>query len=124
MLARLSRVIALFAAVQILGGHWLALQSVAWIGMVADYSRGETLAVALEKTFDGEHPCVLCKVVKSGREQQQQQEVSKLIVKVEATLAPALRLPPPAASPWQYALRPSLETQRSHAPPTPPPLVS
>jgi len=58
---RLAKTLALFAAIQILGGHWMALQSVAWLTMVIDYSKQTTLGDALEKTFDGAHPCALCK---------------------------------------------------------------
>ena len=60
---RLSRLFVLLAAIQILGGHWLALQSVAWLGMLADYSRGATLITAIEKTFDGEHPCSVADLI-------------------------------------------------------------
>ena len=110
-----------FAAVQILGGHWLALQSVAWVGMLANYARGETLGVAIEKTFDGEHPCDLCKVVKTGRDEEQKQQVVKVVVKLDAVLATAATLKVPQASEWKYFVSVSVINGRTLSPPTPPP---
>lgn len=104
-----------------LGRHWLALQSVAWIGMLASYSRGETLVVAIEKTFDGEHPCGLCKVVKSGRQNEQNQQVVKVIVKMDAVLAVVAKVTVPQASEWKYFVNAPLIAARRLSPPTPPP---
>ncbi len=121
MLARLARLIVFFAAVQILGGHWLALQSVAWVGMLANYTRGETLAAAIEKTFDGANPCGLCKVVKSGREKEQKQEMVGDIVKLVAVLGAVVWMPLPSGADWKYFARVAGMAPRSVAPPTPPP---
>ena len=121
MSSRLARVIVFFAAVQILGGHWLALQSVAWVGMIAKYARGEALVVAIEKTFDGAHPCGLCKVVKSGREQEQKEQEQKVIVKLDAVLAATTTLRAPQASDWKYFVSVPVIAARNLAPPTPPP---
>jgi len=46
-----------------LGLHWAALQSVAWMGMLVAYSQSGSVASAVEKTFDGRHPCPLCKAI-------------------------------------------------------------
>ncbi|MDB6153143.1 MAG: hypothetical protein JWL90_1596 [Chthoniobacteraceae bacterium] len=121
MLSRRFKLIVFIAAMQILGGHWLALQSVAWIGMMASYSSDETLGMAIEKTFNGEHPCVLCKVVKSGRTQEHEEQVAKSLVKQEAVLGAFLKLPAPRVAEWKYPMiAPHLDT-RSYTPPTPPP---
>jgi hypothetical protein len=57
-----------------LGWHWALLQTVAWSGMLIRYSRVETFQSALSKTFDGKHPCALCKVVQQGRSEEQNQD--------------------------------------------------
>lgn len=57
-----------------LGLHWALLQTVAWTGMLITYARDGSLQEAVAKTFDGRHPCALCKVVKEGREEEQKQE--------------------------------------------------
>lgn len=124
MFTRLARLIVFFAAVQILGGHWLALQSVAWIGMVANYSQGETLMVALESTFDGQHPCALCKVVKSGRAQERQQPAVKVIVKLDAVLEDVMQMPDLLETACQYLAVVRASAARTLAPPTPPPQVA
>ena len=74
-----------------LGAHWALLQSVAWVGMVAAYSRDGSVAEAFNKTFDGKHPCCLCKVIQAGRaaeKKHQQHQVkpgSKLDVGILGT---------------------------------------
>ena len=63
----------LLALFVMLGGHWAVLQSVAWARMLADFSRTESLGAALEKTFDGEHPCPMCLKIREGKAQEQKQ---------------------------------------------------
>lgn len=61
MLRTAGLLCAALAMFSIAGGHWAVLQTVAWAGMLADYSRqtGSVLA-GMERTFDGQHPCALC----------------------------------------------------------------
>jgi hypothetical protein len=60
------RACILLTLVLSLGLHWTVLQSAAWVSMVVSFSQEGTMLDALEKTFDGEHPCPLCKVVERG----------------------------------------------------------
>lgn len=57
-----------------LGLHWALLQTVAWTGMLVRYSREGSLAEAIAKTFDGRHPCSLCKVVAQSKAEQRDKE--------------------------------------------------
>jgi len=57
-----------------LGLHWAFLQTVAWTGMIVTYSRDASFKEAVTKTFDGEHPCPFCKVIKKGRAEEKKQE--------------------------------------------------
>jgi len=57
-----------------LGLHWALLQTVAWTGMLVSYSAEGSFQEAVSKTFDGEHPCPLCKAIKKGRAEEKQQE--------------------------------------------------
>jgi len=66
-IARLATVLALVLS---LGLHWAVLQTVAWTGMIVSYSRAASFREAVDKTFDGEHPCCLCKLIRQGREAQ------------------------------------------------------
>lgn len=62
------------------GGHLFALQSLAWVRMVIEYSRNDSIQNALAKTFSGEHPCALClKVQKSWNEKQKQESELPLL---------------------------------------------
>jgi hypothetical protein len=67
-----------FAAVLVLvlslGLHWAVLQTIAWTGMIVSYSRDASLSEALTKTFDGKHPCCLCKMIQKGRADEKKQE--------------------------------------------------
>jgi hypothetical protein len=51
------------ALLQILGGHWALLQTSAWLGMIVQYSQRAGLKAGLVQTFDGDHPCPVCKAI-------------------------------------------------------------
>ena len=64
----LGAALAMFA---IAGGHWAVLQSVAWAGMLADYTRASgSWLTGVEQTFDGEHPCSLCREIAVAKGQE------------------------------------------------------
>lgn len=71
-----------------LGLHWALLQTVAWTGMIVSYSRDASFTEAVSKTFDGEHPCALCKVIQKSRadEKKQDQQQAKPISKMDLGL--------------------------------------
>jgi hypothetical protein len=115
---------AIMAAVQLLGGHWVVLQTTAWVTMVVSYSHDDSLVGALAKTFDGDHPCGLCKVVKKGQSEEQQQQVAKSLVKLDAVLTTPLEVPVQEVSGCRYAVVESVGAERTFAPLTPPPLRS
>jgi hypothetical protein len=104
------------------GGHWAFLQSVAWVTMVIDYSKDAPLSVAVEKTFDGKHPCQLCKVVKHGKETEQKQDASKFKSKSDSwLLARAVTFESPRAAHPQISFSEILFENRGESPPVPPP---
>ena len=70
MSSRLLKLPVVLALMVSIGLHWAFLQSVAWVGMVVSYSQTDSLSIALEKTFDGQHPCRLCHFVKDGQQQE------------------------------------------------------
>jgi hypothetical protein len=120
-MARLSKLLVVLALTFSLGAHWILLQSVAWVGMVITYSQQTSLDQALAKTFDGKHPCRLCKAVQEGKQSEQQQERLKVEHKLDFLCA--------AIVPWFYppamelpSVRPSLPLREClHPPPVPPP---
>lgn len=60
------------------GGHWAALQTVAWARMGIRYTvAAGSLRQGLTQTFDGEHPCELCRQIKAGIEKERHEERQK-----------------------------------------------
>ena len=97
MRARLANLIVGLTLVCAIGGHWMILQSIAWCGMVVSYSQHSSLAEALVKTFNGKHPCTLCKVVQNGKKEESKQTFLKLESKLDLLLVRSTPLlyPPP-----------------------------
>ena len=120
---RLFRLLALVAALQLLGGHWVVLQTAAWVGMTVEYSKTESLPEALSKTFDGKHPCKLCVAVKQGRSEEQNQAQIKVSLKTEAILTAIVSAPAPTFVPAHFTAQPVSADWHTLAPPTPPPLA-
>jgi len=121
MSSRLLRWLAVVTLTFVLGGHWAFLQSVAWVTMVAGYSQSEPLKDALVNTFDGKHPCPICKFVATGKKSEQKHETQKLLTKLDFFVAPsAIRLFPPARDPLPSVPLRTADA-RGESPPTPPP---
>ncbi len=106
-----------------LGGHWALLQTVAWTNMLATNLRTCPLGEALTQTFDGKHPCAICKVIKDerGKERQESQSAPNRIVKLDLYLtAENLILSSPATDDDQPCFAIFTSSFRTK-PPTPPP---
>jgi hypothetical protein len=102
--------------------HLPALQVVAWTGMVVKYAQEVPLTEALEMTFDGDHPCPLCKVIRKAQTSEQHEmtapSVPERIQLFVETTHPWL----PVFTTWAHWVGPSA----AHAatplrPPVPPP---
>ncbi len=70
-----------------LGMHWALLQTVAWTGMVISYSQRGPLQEAISMTFDGKHPCALCKAIQKGRADEQKRDSQQLNPSVKLDVA-------------------------------------
>lgn len=68
--ARLGLIVALLLGT---GAHWVLLQCAAWASMTWRQSSTLPLAAAIERTFDGRHPCGLCHVVERGTQSSERQ---------------------------------------------------
>lgn len=105
-----------------LGLHWAALQTVAWTAMVVGRAQTASLSEALQTTFDGQHPCKLCKVVRAGKsaekQSEQQLKLTKLEVAVPGKASLFVTAPEPAVVGPGQLVRPLI---RSEVPPLPPP---
>ena len=74
MFARTGRCVIVLALCLSVGGHWVCLQSVAWTRMVANYSQHCSFTQAIAQTFDGDHPCDLCKHITKARDTEKKQD--------------------------------------------------
>ena len=94
--ARFSRLLVVLALVVSIGGHWALLQSVAWTQMLVERTQQASFGEAVKTTFDGAHPCALCKRIADGkkREQQPSQTLSKVKLDVIVERAVVAFFPP------------------------------
>lgn len=76
MLLRLSKVCVVFALVATISAHWALLQTVAWTTMLADNLQSRSLHDAVAMTFDGQHPCPLCKAIAAAKKSEQKNQIS------------------------------------------------
>jgi hypothetical protein len=79
------------------GGHWGALQTVAWAGMLWNYTQADgSLLSGVKKTFDGTNPCTMCKSIESAKEKERAEPLVVVSAKkIEAFPAPLLAALPP-----------------------------
>ena len=118
---RLGRWIIVLTVVFATGSHWFFLQSIAWVGMTVEFSRTEALGTALQKTFDGQHPCNLCKLVQEGQKAERKGDMKVSSQKFDLFCERTVGLtaePMPFRNPVAI---PQFPTPRLEAPPTPPP---
>src|SRR5437867_4285298 len=83
MVMRLPRILIALALASSIGLHWAFLQAVAWAGMVISYSQDAPLTEAVVKTFDGQHPCKLCKQIAKGKRSEKRTEYKHELSKLE-----------------------------------------
>ena len=83
VLKKIGHVLLVIALVAMIGGHWAVLQTVAWSTMLADNLRVSSFSEAVERTFDGKHPCALCKQISAGKKAEKKTDISFGIKKLE-----------------------------------------
>jgi len=129
LLKRLARhggcVMMALALFLVAGGHWATLQGMAWATMVKEFSKNGSLTEAVGKTFDGKHPCPMCKKIASARTSEEKLPATvKVDKKAEVFLkAPCSELPLPVSRPFVYGTAPFvLMPELCFAPPVPVPI--
>ena len=124
MPSRVAQLLVVTTLILLIGAHWAVLQTVAWIGMAVSYSQRAPLMEALQKTFDGHHPCQLCKAVTEGKKSEQKHAALKLETKLDLfCLSEGLTLqlaPPVSLASDEFASAPA----RAEPPPSPPPRLA
>jgi hypothetical protein len=83
VLARPAKILVVIALVLTTGLHWAVLQTVAWGAMLANNLRSESLTCAVSQTFDGAHPCCLCKAIAAAKQSQKKSDAVAATFKME-----------------------------------------
>lgn len=106
------------------------IQVVAWSQMLANYSSEEGIVKGVKMTFDGNHPCALCKVAAKSRKQNPNggpynnpSSSGKLLVK-NVLLSKGTDLPEPVMTDFRVTGFPPIRRFVSvweSRPPVPPP---
>ncbi len=108
MSGQVNRILGLplicLAMFSLAGGHWAVLQTVAWAGMIREYSKDAPLAQAIDKTFDGRYPCAMCKKIAEGQKKESKAPATiKVAKKSEVFVRPMTAgLRPPQGREFQY----------------------
>jgi len=119
--ARLGKLFVIFALVAATNAHWAFLQSVAWTKMLADNLRTHSVTEAVTHTFDGQHPCCLCKAIAAGKKSEKKTEFTLPTQKFECPPSPEDFT---LVAPSQFQLLPQPDTfavSLTFQPPVPPP---
>jgi hypothetical protein len=119
---------ACLAAVMALsGGHWLALQTVAWGRMIVDFSSQDSFSAAIAKTFSGKHPCSMCLKIRKGWHEEKKHEETLPWIKTEKMPEAFWQLrcvtipATPTVALCERPFVPALHTDFIDSPPSPPP---
>jgi hypothetical protein len=94
-LLRASRYLLIVTWLVSMGGHLAMLQAVAWSNMLADFTAKGSFSEAVNKTFDGQHPCAMCKAVKKSKSEEDKKPLLKSEMKMEVALPVPVKVPFP-----------------------------
>jgi hypothetical protein len=117
----IARGVTVFALCCAIGLQWLALQSIAWTAMIVDYSKHASLSKAIAQTFDGAHPCSLCRIVNKRKACESKSDLQPPTPKIDMICAKgAITLLPPFVY-FEYSTSDFSSSEIGHSPPAPPP---
>lgn len=68
-LFHLRKIIAILCCLQLLGGSYGILQTIAWSRMIVTNTQTDGLVTGIIKTFDGDHPCTMCSQISEAKKQ-------------------------------------------------------
>lgn len=83
MFVRIGKILVVLALVATLVAHWALLQTVAWTAMLAGNLQSHSISEAVSDTFDGKHPCPLCRAIAAAKKSEKKSEAVSSTVKME-----------------------------------------
>jgi len=81
--SRFAQIIVAIVAVMLTVGPLGLLQVVAWTGMAVNYGSHYGVIEGLGRTFDGQHPCVLCKEITKTAASEKENKASATVVEIK-----------------------------------------
>ena len=84
------RLVLLLVAALSMGLHYAMVQMVGWVSMTVELSQSAPLSEALAMTFDGKHPCELCKLVEQELKKSGQNDERAPDKKTDLKLPPVI----------------------------------
>lgn len=89
------RLLVLCCLLFVSGLHWFVMQTVAWSGMLVMRSGEVGFVEAARGTFDGTHPCSLCRAVDEGRsdDEGERERLAEVLAKFQCVLPVSTALP-------------------------------
>ena len=107
MFVRLGNLLLIAAVLAATNAHWAVLQSVAWTTMLANNLQQVSFTEAMTRTFDGRHPCRLCKAIAAAKKTEKKTESTPPTQKLEF---PPLKQNVVLVVPSQFVLLPVADT--------------
>jgi hypothetical protein len=119
--ARIAHGVVVLALCVSIGAHLVVLQSVAWGTMVVQYSQHFSLSKAVAQTFDGDHPCNLCKGITHAQHSEKKSDAQSVTIKPDLICATRRIILLPRSTDFLFARLKMNASLLAHSPPTPPP---
>jgi hypothetical protein len=120
-MSRIAHGVVVLALCLSIGAHWVVLQSVAWGTMVAQYAQHVPLSQAVAQTFDGDHPCNLCKRISAAQHSEKKSDKRTVTVKPDLICATRRIILRPRSVDFHFARLTISASPLADSPPTPPP---
>jgi hypothetical protein len=127
MLGRIHKLIVVAVLTVSIASPWALLQTLAWAGMLVKFSRHASFTAAISLTFDGNHPCALCKEIQVSKSKERKEtrsgwESATRDLKLDFPPQGVFLPPPPefCLVPWFLAAL----SARADPPPVPPPRLA
>lgn len=109
------------ALIAVIGGHWAVLQTVAWTTMLAGNLRTVPFAVAVQRTFGGNHPCCLCNEIAAGKRSEKKAQFPSQLKRLEFVSDLAVFVFTAPSDFWLLNESAPRLVSWTHPPPVPPP---
>ena len=91
---------------------------------MVNYSQDGTVGEALVKTFDGRHPCGLCKAIAAGKKSEKKSEFPVAGKKFEFSYSATVFVFSAPTHFWEARGLEERAYSLNHAPPVPPPKIA